>query len=201
MVMAKVRLRIFPFWDDYCNYLSRRDVYKNKVFLLSVWYSQSSSMVNVFGDSIGGKGLGNLQVLRKVIAISGKYADYVNGIQASHKLGYAAYRIAPEASSTLVFMYENKFFCLGAHKQHLYELTPKAITKTHYLAYWKEGSSSSSGGNAAPIKGNRGIRGKRGTTGEAGPIGPHGRYWSVWRSWSQDIEMVLDRVDLKEKEV
>ena len=35
-------------------------------------------MVNVFGDSTGEEGgLGNLQVLRKVIAISGKHADYV----------------------------------------------------------------------------------------------------------------------------
>ena len=43
----------------------------------------------------------------------------------------------------------------------------------HYLAYWKEGSSS--GGNAASVKGDRGIQGKRGTMGEAGPIGPHGQ--------------------------
>ena len=45
---------------------------KYSVFLLSVWYSQSSIMV-VFGDTIGDEGgLGNLQVLRKVIEISGK---------------------------------------------------------------------------------------------------------------------------------
>ena len=62
-------------------------------------------------------------------------------------------------------------FCLGAHKQRIYELTSKAITKTHYLAYWKEDSSS--GGNATSIKGDRGIQGKRGATGGAGPIGPH----------------------------
>ena len=30
-----VRLRIFPLWDGYCNYLSRRDVYKSKVLCLS----------------------------------------------------------------------------------------------------------------------------------------------------------------------
>ena len=55
-------------------------------------------MVNVFGDSTGEGELGNLQVLGKVIAISEKYVDYINGIQASHKLGYPAYRIAPEGS-------------------------------------------------------------------------------------------------------
>ena len=61
-------------------------------------------MVNVFGE------LGNLQVLRKVIVISGKYADYINDIQASQKLEYPAYRIAPEGSSTFIFTYENKCF-------------------------------------------------------------------------------------------
>ena len=60
---------------------------------------------------------------------------------------------------------------MGAHHQHIYELTPQAVTKTYYLAYWKEDSSS--GGNATSIKGDRGIQGKRGATGRAGPIGPH----------------------------
>ena len=54
------------------------------------------------------------KVLRKVIAISGKYVDYVKEIQASHRLGYPAYRIAPEGSPTFVFSYENKVFRLGA---------------------------------------------------------------------------------------
>ena len=64
-------------------------------------------MVNVIGsDSTGEEGsLGNLQVKRKVIAISGKYIDYVKEIQASHKLGYPAYRIACEGSPTLVFTF------------------------------------------------------------------------------------------------
>ena len=30
-----VRLRTFPFWDGYCNYLFSRDVYKNRVLCLS----------------------------------------------------------------------------------------------------------------------------------------------------------------------
>ena len=63
-------------------------------------------MVNVFGESIGEGGLGNLQVLRKVIAISGKYSDYINDIQASQELGYPAYRIAPEGSPTCFFACE-----------------------------------------------------------------------------------------------
>ena len=43
---------------------------KYSVILLSVWYSQSNSMVNVFGESIGEEGgLRNPQVLRKVIVV------------------------------------------------------------------------------------------------------------------------------------
>ena len=53
-------------------------------------------------------------MLREVMAISGKYVDYIDEIQASHKLGYPAYRIAPEGSPTFVFTYENKFFLLGS---------------------------------------------------------------------------------------
>ena len=147
------RLRTFPFWDGYCNYLSRRDVYKNKILCLS--YLNLVLTVdqygNVFGDSTSEEGgLRNLQVLRKVIAISGKYVDYIDEIQASHKFGYPAYRIAPEGSPMFVFTYESKVFCLGAHHQHIYEQTPLAVTKTHYLAYWKEDSRS--GGNATSIK-------------------------------------------------
>ena len=63
-------------------------------------------MVNVFGgDSTGEEGsLGNRQGLRKVIAISGKYVGYVKEIQASHKLGYPAYRIASERSPTCIYV-------------------------------------------------------------------------------------------------
>ena len=58
-------------------------------------------------------------MLRKMIAISGKYADYIGEIRASHKLWYPAYRIAPEGSPIFVFTYENKSFCFGAHYQHV----------------------------------------------------------------------------------
>ena len=36
---------------------------------------------------------------RKVIAISGRYGDYFNDIQASHKLGYPAYPIGGKSTS------------------------------------------------------------------------------------------------------
>ena len=111
-------------------------------------------------------------MLRKVISISGNYGDYIKKIQASHKLRYPAYRIAPEGSPTFVFTYENKLFCLGTLPQHIYRLTPLAVTKTHYLAYWKEDSSR--GGNTTSIKSDRGMQGNRGAICGAGPIGPHG---------------------------
>ena len=98
------RLKIFLFWDGYCNcileymYLEYTCI-KHKCSS-SVWYSQWNSMVNIFGGIICEEGqfLGNIQVMRKVIATSGKHVDYFNEIQASHKLGYPAYRIAPEGS-------------------------------------------------------------------------------------------------------
>ena len=72
--------------------------------------------MNVFGDNTDEEGsLGNIQVL--MIAISGKYIDYVKEIQSSRKLGYPAYRIASEGSPTLVFTYEHKVVCLGADHQ------------------------------------------------------------------------------------
>ena len=96
-------------------------------------------MVNVFGESPGEDGkMGNPRVLRKVIIISGKYGDYVKEIQASHKLGYPAHRIASEGSPT-IFTYENNVYCVGAHRNVVEELTSLAVTKTQYLAYWKEG--------------------------------------------------------------
>ena len=67
-------------------------------------------MVNVFGEDTGEDG--NPRLLRKVIAISGKYGDYVKEIQALHKLGYPAYRIAAEGSPTLIFTYENNVYYL-----------------------------------------------------------------------------------------
>ena len=93
-------------------------------------------MVNVFGED---GGLGNPRVLRKMIIIIGKSSDFVKEIQASHELGYPAYRIASEGSPTLIFTYENNVYCVGAHRNVVDELTSLAVTKTHYLAYWKEG--------------------------------------------------------------
>ena len=71
-------------------------------------------MVDVFGSTGEEGSLGNLQVLRRMIAISGTYVDYVKEIHASHTW-YSIYRIASEGSPTFVFTYENSFVFLGAH--------------------------------------------------------------------------------------
>ena len=95
-------------------------------------------MVNVFGSTGEEGSLGNIQVLRKVIAIRGRYGDYLEEIQASHKLGYPAYRISPEGSPTFVFTFENKVFCSGALQLETTGISSLTVTKAHYLAHWKE---------------------------------------------------------------
>ena len=44
-----------------------------------------------------------------MIIIRGKYGDYVKEIQASHKLGYPAYRIASEGSRLLYLRMKTMF--------------------------------------------------------------------------------------------
>ena len=74
-------------------------------------------MVNIGGYSVDEERqfLESIQVIRKVIVTSGKYVDYLNEIQTSHKLGYPAYRIAPgDNSPTLLFTYMQSFFLLAS---------------------------------------------------------------------------------------
>ena len=61
--------------------------YKTKypIVLLSAWYSQSSSMVNVFGDSVE-SWPGNLQMAKKVFVTKGKFKDYMDEILQSYDL-------------------------------------------------------------------------------------------------------------------
>ena len=112
-------------------------------------------MVNKFGDYTRGDGgaatieefLEN--VVRKVLVTSGRCVDYINKIRISHKLGCAAYRVAPNKSlPTLIFI-------------KVHEIGSEAITKENYLAYWKEGTRGMD--NITPLRGDRGIRGKRGS--------------------------------------
>ena len=75
-------------------------------------------------------------------AISRKYADYVNEIQVSHKLGYTAYRVAPEGSSSRVVV-----VVVVVVVSSISSISISSISI----------SSSSSCSNAASIKGDRGI--------------------------------------------
>ena len=63
---------------------------KYSVFFLSVWYSQSNGMVNVFGDSVASAS-GNLQVVKKVVATVGLFKDYIDEIRQSYELGFTPY--------------------------------------------------------------------------------------------------------------
>ena len=61
-------------------------------------------MVDKFGDCSDDVAVfGNLQPIRKIIKISGKYKDYINEIESSIRLGYIPYRVldkSPEFLST-----------------------------------------------------------------------------------------------------
>ena len=65
---------------------------KYSVFVLSAWYSQSSSMVNIFGGSIA-SGPGKLQVVKKVVVTVGKFKYYIDEIQQNYELEVTPYRL------------------------------------------------------------------------------------------------------------
>ena len=58
--------------------------------LLTVSNSQSSSMVNVFGESVG-SGSVDLQLVKKVVATVGTFGDYTDEIQQSYELEFTPY--------------------------------------------------------------------------------------------------------------
>ena len=77
-------------------------MYKTEyIFLLAVRYSQTSSMVNVFGESVG-NGPGNLQMAKKVVVSKGQYKDYTNEIQQSYELGFTPFRLDTNTDGTFV---------------------------------------------------------------------------------------------------
>ena len=83
-------------------------------FLLSFWYSQSSSMVIVFDDSIA-SGPGNLQVMTKVLVTVGRFKDYIDEIQQSYELGFTPYRIHKNVDGVFVTpirVYEGRVYVL-----------------------------------------------------------------------------------------
>ena len=63
---------------------------------------QPSSMVNIFGESVGSGGSVDLQMAKKVVVTKGQYKDYVNEIQQSYELGFTPYRLHTSGYDTYV---------------------------------------------------------------------------------------------------
>ena len=144
--------------------------------------------------------------VRKVIVTGGNYVDYFNEIQTSPKLGFQAYRIAPEKSSPLLFTYEQRDFCLGPRGQMVHEVGPEAVMTTNYLVYWKEGTEDDN--NITAIKGGRGIQGKRGAEGDKdgpgsrediGERGLRGDTGEVHHQEQKKKQEILDQEEIKVK--
>ena len=58
-------------------------------------------MVNALGDSVA-SGLGNLQMMKKVVRTKGKFKDYADEIRQSYQLGFTPYRLHTNADGTYV---------------------------------------------------------------------------------------------------
>ena len=94
-------------------------------------------MVNIFGNSTGEDGPGNLQVVRKVIISSGKFIDYYNEIVASHRLGFPAYRYKVDIdASALLISFNSRAFHLTSQKRDLNDVSTETVTEEAHLAYW-----------------------------------------------------------------
>ena len=56
-------------------------------------------MFNVFGDSTA-SGLGNLQMVKKIVVTEGKFKDYGDEIQQSYELRFTPYRLHKNVDCT-----------------------------------------------------------------------------------------------------
>ena len=70
-------------------------------FFLAVSNSQSSSMVNVFGESVGSRYV-HLQLVKKVVATVDTFGDYIDEIRQSYELGFPPYRLHTNGYGTFV---------------------------------------------------------------------------------------------------
>ena len=155
---------------------------ENAVFPLSVWYSHSSSMVNVFGVWQG-----NLQVVKTFVVTEGKFKDYTDEIQQSYELGFTPYRLHTNADGTFVTpirYYDGKVYVL-------YDVATVEVGDWHLetdtisskLVYFVKGNIGPRGVHGAKglrgvagIQGPLGVQGPVGSTGEQGERGPKGNY-------------------------
>ena len=134
---------------------------KYSVFILAVWYSQSSSMVNVFGDSIA-SGPGNLQVAKKVVATVGQYKEYSDEIQQSYELGFTPYRLHKNVDGvfvTPILVYEGRVYVLDdVATMEVGDRYLETDTINSKLVYFVKGDGGG-GGDIVALEGDRGTAG------------------------------------------
>ena len=141
---------------------------KYPTFLLSVWYSWSSSIFNVFGDT---SGPGNLQMVKKVVVTKGKFKDYMGEIQQSYELGFTPYRLHKNqygiyVTSSRVYVLDN-VATMDVSDRYLKAVSRKLI----YFVKSDGGSSGALQGDRGP-SGTRGLQGDSGGQGSVGSSGP-----------------------------
>ena len=134
-------------------------------FLLAVSNSQPSSMVNVFGESVG-SGSVDLQLVKKVVATVGQYEDYTAEINQSYVLGFPPYRLHTHVDGTFVTpirVYDEKVYVLD-------DVATMDVTGRHIvvdksiLIYFVEADD----GSGVAQQGDRGPSGVRGLKGDSG---------------------------------
>ena len=139
-------------------------------FLLAVSNSQPSSMVNVFGESVG-SGYVDLQLVKRVVAT---VADYIDEIQQSNELGFTSYRLHTNEVGTYVTpirVYNGKVYVLADVVSMQVTNRRIATGDKSMLIYFVE----SDDGSGVALQGDRGPSGVGCLKGDSGGQGPSGR--------------------------
>ena len=131
-----------------------------------------SSMVNVFGESVG-SGSVDHQSVKKVVTTVGTFGDYYAEINQSYVLGFPPYRVHTNVDGTFVTpirYYDGRVYVLD-------DVATMDVTKrkfvgdTSKLVYFVEAAD----GSGVALQGDRGPSGVRGLKGNSGDQGPSGR--------------------------
>ena len=134
--------------------------------------SQPSSMVHVFGESVG-SGSVDLQLVKKVVATVGMFGDYIDEINQRYELGFKPYRVHTYEVRTYVTpirVYDGKVYVLD--NVATMDVTGRHIaTDNSKLIYFVEADD----GSGVALQGHQGPSGVRGLKGDSGSQGPSGR--------------------------
>ena len=134
-------------------------------------------MIDKFGDCSSLEDLdvfSNLQSIRKIIKISGKYKDYIDEIESSIRLGYVPFRISTDKSPSYLYIFNKNVWCIGSPGKIAERVTDESITKEHFLVYWIDGTDDTVTSFISALQGppgEIGPRGKRGVSGSTVSIG------------------------------